>query len=229
MPCKAGTADSDALQACANTCPVTTTSVDSIRWASQSCDCLAPSLHEVGWATRMPWFRTQHILSELESLSVVPCRDMGGRPMKSPYQFGPSGAKTHRWLKIARGTSERTIAMSIVSNGAAEVRALPHCSVPCLDLTALPQPAAACNRIAHGTYTVHSMAILTDPHSVFIPLASGKLRLKVVGGRAQEREFRQWIEQCEKDQVALPTVADIDMITDQLKSAETCAPEFSTC
>ena len=42
--------------------------------------------------------------------------------MKSPYQFGPGGAKTHRWLKIARGTSERTIAMSIVSNGAAEVR-----------------------------------------------------------------------------------------------------------
>ena len=42
--------------------------------------------------------------------------------MKSPYQFGPGGAKTHRWIKIARGTSERTIAMSIVSNSAAEVR-----------------------------------------------------------------------------------------------------------
>ena len=41
--------------------------------------------------------------------------------------------------------------------------------------------------------------------------------------QAQEYEFRKWIEQCEKDQVALPTVADIDMILDQLKSAETCA------
>ena len=49
---------------------------------------------------------------------------LSGRPIKSPYEFGPSGQRTHRWLKIARGTSERTIAMSIVSNTASEVWAM---------------------------------------------------------------------------------------------------------
>ncbi len=74
------------------------------------------------------WAYAHRIVQEIFECNIclptqaVLCRDMGGRPMKSPYQFGAGGAKTHRWIKIARGTSERTIAMSIVSNSAAEVR-----------------------------------------------------------------------------------------------------------
>ncbi len=135
--------------------------------------------------------------------------------MKSPYQFGAGGAKTHRWIKIARGTSERTIAMSIVSNSAAEVSA-------CLLRFAAQSTGA--------NLSLWSKLCLNSPHSslaiIDIPvwcLIQTPDVSHLLGALAQEHEFRRWIEQCEKDQVALPTVADIDMIQDQLKSADTCA------
>ena len=36
-----------------------------------------------------------------------------------------------------------------------------------------------------------------------------------------EREWRHWAAQCDKDSVPLPTFLDIDMILEQLKSADT--------
>ena len=45
----------------------------------------------------------------------------------------------------------------------------------------------------------------------------------VSNSSCEERAWRHWKQQCEKDGVPLPTFLDIDMIMEQLKSAETCA------
>ena len=40
----------------------------------------------------------------------------GGSGWKSPYPFGPDGAKTSKWLKVSRGKSERVWPLAQVSN-----------------------------------------------------------------------------------------------------------------
>lgn len=80
--------------------------------------------------------------------------------MRSPYAFGGGSAKTHRWLRVARGSSVRTIPMNIVSNSGFE-----------------------------------------------------------------EREWRHWQQQCERDGVPVPTYLDIDMIVEQLKAGDTCVDQ----
>ena len=50
------------------------------------------------------------------------------------------------------------------------------------------------------------------------------ISMNIVSNSAcEERAWRHWKEQCEKDGVPLPTFLDIDMILEQLKSAEACA------
>lgn len=39
-----------------------------------------------------------------------------GRPWKSPYPFGPGNDKTHKWVLVERGSSQRGMPLALISN-----------------------------------------------------------------------------------------------------------------
>lgn len=74
-----------------------------------------------------------------------------GQPWRSPYPFGPHKHKTSKWLRVARGYSERGMPLAQVGNGRVLRRSLGRGNVARVvmqhmhtDQGSMPQDAAAC-------------------------------------------------------------------------------------